>query len=204
MVFERNLCLWATWNRQPHSPPRQVTFRQPLGQERVGRLKRGWRPPPAPITWKPRSWPSYGRNQSCGSRMFIPDPWSWFLPIPDPGSEYSKKREGWKKLVVIPFFVAINFTKLKIILSLECWRKKFGPIFKELRNFLSEKLSLSSQKYGFGIWDPRSRKNLFRIPDPGAKKRHRIPDPDPQHWSQWLRRKGYWRPFFKIISCISR
>jgi hypothetical protein len=25
-----------------------------------------------------------------------------------------------------------------------------------------------------------------RIPDPGVKKRHRIPDPDPQHWL-WAR-----------------
>jgi hypothetical protein len=25
-------------------------------------------------------------KQCCGSGMFIPDPGSWFLPIPDPGS----------------------------------------------------------------------------------------------------------------------
>jgi hypothetical protein len=32
------------------------------------------------------------------------------------------------------------------------------------------------------VWDPGSeiRKTLFQIPDPGSK-RHRIPDPDPQH-----------------------
>jgi hypothetical protein len=34
--------------------------------------------------------------------------------------------------------------------------------------------------WGFGIQDPE--KNLFRIPDPGqGSKKHRIPDPDPQH-----------------------
>jgi hypothetical protein len=49
--------------------------------------------------------------------------------------------------------------------------KKFGP--KRIMNFFP--------KYGFGIRDPGSGKNLFRIPDPGSK-RHRIPDPDPQHW----------------------
>jgi hypothetical protein len=50
--------------------------------------------------------------------MFIPDPGSWLLPIPDPGSrisdpEYKKsnKREGWKKLEL---FLAINFTNSKI------------------------------------------------------------------------------------------
>jgi hypothetical protein len=48
------------------------------------------------------------------------------------------------------------------------------PIFNELYNFLPKKLLLSSQKYGFGIRDPRSGKNLFRIPDPGVKK---APDP---------------------------
>ncbi len=79
-------------------------------------------------------------RQCCGSGMFIPNPGSWFLPIPDPGSRISdpgsknsSKREGWKKnLVVIPFYVATNFTKLKIILVLKWWRKKFGPILKEL------------------------------------------------------------------------
>jgi hypothetical protein len=35
-------------------------------------------------------------------------------------------------------------------------------------------LSLSSQKYGFGIRDPGSGKNIFRIPDPEVKK---APDP---------------------------
>jgi hypothetical protein len=33
------------------------------------------------------------------------------------------------------------------------------------------------------VWDPRSGKNLFRIPDLGVKRHSRIPDPDPQHWS---------------------
>jgi hypothetical protein len=35
-------------------------------------------------------------------------------------------------------------------------------------------MALSSQKYGFGIRDPGSGKNLIRIPDPGVKK---APDP---------------------------
>jgi hypothetical protein len=41
---------------------------------------------------------------------------------------------------------------------------------------LPKELSLSSQKYELGIRDPRSG-----IRDPETK-RHRIPDPDPQHW----------------------
>ncbi len=58
--------------------------------------------------------PTVRYRQCGGSRMFIPDPGSWFLPIPDPGSRIQKqqqKREV-KKLVLIPFYVASNFTKL--------------------------------------------------------------------------------------------
>jgi hypothetical protein len=50
-----------------------------------------------------------------GSR--IPDPGSW-IRKPDPKTE--TKERGEKKLVVIPFFVTINFTKLKIILFFKC------------------------------------------------------------------------------------
>jgi hypothetical protein len=42
-------------------------------------------------------------------------------------------------------------------------------------------LSISYQKYGFGIRDPGSGKNVFRIANPESK-RHRIPDPEPQQW----------------------
>jgi hypothetical protein len=50
--------------------------------------------------------------------------------IPDPKTATKERVE--KKLVVITFYVATNFTKLQIILVLKCSRKKFGPIFKEL------------------------------------------------------------------------
>ncbi len=107
------------------------------------------------------------------------DPGSWFLTIPDLGSKNSNKREGWKKFVR-PFYGATNFTKLYIILVLKCRRKKFGPIFKELYNFLPKKMSLSSQKYGLGIRDPENTYSGYRIP---GSKRHRIPDP--QHWEKY-------------------
>jgi hypothetical protein len=59
-------------------------------------------------------------HQCCGSGMFIPDPGSWFLPIPDPGSRIpdpktGSKERGEKKFFVKHFFVATNFTKCKII-----------------------------------------------------------------------------------------
>jgi hypothetical protein len=92
-----------------------------------------------------------------------------------PGSRIQKQQQkrGVKKIFVIPFFVTTNFTKLKIILVLKCWRKKFGPIFKELWNFLPKKFSLSSQKYDFGIRDPEKTYSGSRIQ---GSKRHRIPD----------------------------
>jgi hypothetical protein len=42
-------------------------------------------------------------------RSRISDPGSW---ISDPGSKNRKKERGEKKLVVIPFYVVTNFTKL--------------------------------------------------------------------------------------------
>jgi hypothetical protein len=49
--------------------------------------------------------------------MFIPDP-LYPSRIPDPKT--ATKEKGEKKFVVIPFFVATNFTKLKMILFLKC------------------------------------------------------------------------------------
>jgi hypothetical protein len=76
-------------------------------------------------------------------------------PKTDPKT--AMKDSGEKKICCHTFvFGAINFTKLNYFY------------------FLTKKLSLSSQKYGFGIRDRRSGKNLFLIPDPGVKK---APDP---------------------------
>ncbi len=74
-------------------------------------------------------------SQCCGSGMFIPDPDFYPSRIPDLGSRIQKQQEKRgvkKKFVVITFYVATNFTKLQIILVLKCWRKKCGPIFKDL------------------------------------------------------------------------
>jgi hypothetical protein len=49
-------------------------------------------------------------DPGCLSR--IPDPDFYPSRISDPGSKNSNKREVKKKLVVIPFYVAKNFTKL--------------------------------------------------------------------------------------------
>ena len=110
----------------------------------------------------------------------IPDPGSL---IPDLGSRIQKQQQnrGAKKKFLITFYVATNFTKLKIISVLKCRRKKLGQIFKELKNFLPKKLSLSSQKYGFGIRDPGSRGQKGTGSRGQKVTGSRIPNPDPKH-----------------------
>jgi hypothetical protein len=74
----------------------------------------------------------------------------------------------------------------------EMLNKKFGPIFKELLNFLLKKLSLSSQIYVFGIRDPEKTYSGSRgLKGTGS----RIPDPYPQHCSEggfafWMNSAG--------------
>ncbi len=77
--------------------------------------------------------------------------------------------------------------------------KKFESIFKELYNFLPKNLSLSSQKYGFGIRDPRSGKNLFRIPDPGVKK---TPDPGSATLPTRLHFLCYGVAWLNLLACL--
>ncbi len=62
-------------------------------------------------------------DPGCLSRILDPDFYPSRIPdlvsrIPDPKT--ATKERGEKKIVVIPCFVATNFTKLKIILCLNC------------------------------------------------------------------------------------
>jgi hypothetical protein len=64
-------------------------------------------------------------RQCCGSGMFIPDPDFYPFRIPDlesriPDPKTATKERGENKFVVKSFFVATNFTKLKIILFFKC------------------------------------------------------------------------------------
>jgi hypothetical protein len=56
-------------------------------------------------------------------------------------------------------------------------KKKLGQFSKELKNFSPKNLSLSSQKYEFGI--PDLGPGVKKAPDPGSQ----IPGPDPQNCS---------------------
>jgi hypothetical protein len=95
--------------------------------------------------------------------------------ISDPGSRIQKQQQktGVKIFFCQTIFCSHKFHKTEYYFIFDML-KKFGPIFQELLKFLPKKLSPRPQKYGFGIRDPRSGKNLFRIPDPGVKK---APDP---------------------------
>ncbi len=97
--------------------------------------------------------------------------------ISDPGSKTATKERGEKIGFICTFSVATNFTKLKIILFLKCWRKKFLANFQRIIE-LTQKI-VTSQKFGVGVRDARSGIRKKPIPDLGVKK---APDPDPQHW----------------------
>ncbi len=60
-------------------------------------------------------------------------------------------------------------------------KKKIWANFQRTIDLFPQKMSLSSQNkgLGFGIRDPGSGKNLFRIPDPGSGTLPLIMDPDP-------------------------
>ncbi len=132
-------------------------------------------------------------TQCCGSGMFIPDPGSWFLPIPDPGSRISdpgsknsNKRERWKKISCHTFLCSHKFHKIVNYFSFEVLkRKNLGQFSKNYRTFYQKNCqkALKNMVLGSGIRDPRSgirdpekTYSGSRIPDPGVKK-HPIPDP---------------------------
>ncbi len=117
--------------------------------------------------------------QCCGSGMFIPDPGSLFLPIPDLGSRIQKQQQkrGVKKNFCHNFLCSHKFHKIAHYFSFDVPKKKIWANFQRIIKLLPKKLSINSQNYGFGtrdpgsgIRDPGSGKNLFRIPDPGVKK----------------------------------
>jgi hypothetical protein len=130
--------------------------------------------------------------------MFIPDPGSWFLPIPDPGSKKSNKKEGWKKICCHAFFCSHKFHLIKIDFIFEMLKKKIWDNFLWIIELFTQKIVTKLSK--IWVWDPGSAirdlgsgNNLFRIPDPGVKN---APDPgsrirntafkEPRNWFQWI------------------
>ncbi len=125
----------------------------------------------------------------------IPDLGSW---IRDPGSKNSYKREGWTQFVVIPFFVATNFTKFKLFYFWTAEKIKIGAKFQRIKELFTQNVVTMLSK--IWVWDPGSEirdpeKSLSPIQ---GSKRHRIqdPGPDPQHclkfWLASLKQYCWW------------
>jgi hypothetical protein len=100
--------------------------------------------------------------------MFIPDPGSYFLPIPDPGSrtpdpKTATKERGETKICCHSFFCSHTFYKIENYFIFEMLKKKIWVSFQKIIDFLPKKLSLSSQKYGLGIRDPKKTYSGSRI-----------------------------------------
>ncbi len=80
------------------------------------------------------------------------------------------KDRGEKKFVAIPFFWSHEFHKIELFFF-EMLKKKIWANFQRIiEHFLPKKLSLTSQKYGFGIRDPEKTyyEGVKTAPDPGS------------------------------------
>ncbi len=127
--------------------------------------------------------------QCGGSGMFIPDP-----DFTHPGSRIQKKQQkrGWKKICRHNFLCCHKFHKIANYFSFEVLKKKIWVNFQRIIELFAQKIVNKLSKIwvwhpGSGIRDPGSE---IRDPEKtysGSRiqgsKRHRIPGPDPQHWS---------------------
>ncbi len=109
-------------------------------------------------------------DPGCLSR--IPDPDFYPSRISHPGSRIQKHqlKRGVQQIVII-LFCSHKFQKIEsyFIFELVNWAN-----FQRIIEVFTHKNFTILSKIWFGIRDPGSGKNLFRIPDPGVKK---APDP---------------------------
>jgi hypothetical protein len=113
--------------------------------------------------------------------MFIPDPDFYLSRIPDlgywiPDPKTGTKERGEKKFVVIPFFVATNFTNCKLFYFWNAEEKIVGQFSKNYITFYPKNCHLALKNMGLGsgipkkpILNPGSRSHKgtgYRIPDP--------------------------------------
>ena len=123
--------------------------------------------------------------QCCGSGMFIPDPDFYPSRIPDLGSKNGNKRERWKKIRCLTFLCSHKFHKIVNYFSFGVLKKKIWANFQRIIELFTKKiikkllkLKIWSWDPGSEIWDPEKTYSGSHIQ---GSKRHRIPDPDPQH-----------------------
>jgi hypothetical protein len=103
--------------------------------------------------------------------MFIPDPDFYPSRIPDLKSriQIQQHKRGVKKNSCHTLSWSYKFQKIENYFTFEMLKEKIWDNFQRIIELFPQKLSLSSKKYGFGIRDPGSGKNLFRIQ---GTKRH--------------------------------
>jgi hypothetical protein len=112
--------------------------------------------------------------------MFISGPDFYPSRIPDLGTRIQQRHQKRREIFfsVLPFLESPTSVINNFIF--EQVTKNF--LSQNTKNYNTLKFVVKLSK--IWVWYPESKiqdpKNLFRIPDPGSK-RHRIPDPDPQH-----------------------
>ncbi len=82
------------------------------------------------------------QNQCCGSGRFIPDPGSWLLPIPDPGSRIPDPKTATKERSEKKFHKIENYFSQRITGHNNFSHAFFAPFLKD---------SISASNSGFFI-----------------------------------------------------
>ncbi len=109
--------------------------------------------------------------QCCGFGMFIPDPGSWFLSIPDtisriPDPKTATKERGEKNLLSY-LLLEPQISQIINYFIFEMLKKKIWADFQSIIGLFTQKIVTKLSK--IWVWDPGSE-----IRDPGVKK---VPDP---------------------------
>ncbi len=122
----------------------------------------------------------YVIKQYCGSRIFIPNPGSWFSFTPDLGFRIPdptiQKRGRREKVFCSTCFCSHNFGKIENYFIFEV--QKILTNWQRILVFLTQKIVTKLSE--LWVWDlvyGIQKQSSWRIQ--GSKK-HRIPDPDPQ------------------------
>ncbi len=105
-------------------------------------------------------------------RDVYPDPGSWFLHIPDPGSRIPDpktvpKERDEKKFCYHTFFCSHKFHKIECYVIFEMLKKKIWANFQRIVEVFTQKIfNMLSNIY---VWDPGSGIRKQPIPDPGSR-----------------------------------
>ncbi len=119
--------------------------------------------------------------------MFIPDPGSSFLPIPDPESRIpdpkTATKERGENIFCRTFFCSHKFHKIVKLFYFWKAEEKICVSFQRIIELFTQKFVIKLSKDGFGIRNPGSEirdpeKTYFgsRIPDQGPAVK-KAPDP---------------------------